>query len=182
MALLSASDFTGYSDSFATPAGFNDPIFAGSVDLILSTGITQQIFDSLSSALKCIHYMEANNLYSLSPNEDVTVLNLRSKLLILENAYINQKMMNSHVFTYHGAGVRAIHRSMADTVTLTNALSSVGFRCVGLPWSTDTNPKMETDRADKDRPRIQVVDYLYKSPNLPHTNLIDSTPIIISTV
>ena len=119
MALLSASDFTGYSDSFAAPAGFNDPIFAGSVDLILSTGITQQVFDSLSSALKCIHYMEANNLYSLGPNEDVTVLNLRSKLLILENTYINQKMMNSYVFTYHGAGVRAIHRSMADTVTLT---------------------------------------------------------------
>ena len=91
-------------------------------------------------------------------------------------------MGNSYVFTYHGAGVRAIHRSMADTVTLTNALSSVGFRCVGLPWSTDCNPKMETDRADKDRPRIQVVDYLYKSPNLPHTNLLDSTPIVISNV
>ena len=34
MALLSASDFTWYSDSFAAPAGFNDPIFAGSVDFI----------------------------------------------------------------------------------------------------------------------------------------------------
>ena len=182
MALLSASDFIGYSGSFAAPAGFNDPIFAGSVDLILSTGITQQVFDTLSSALKCIHYMEANNLYSPSPNEDVTVLNLRSKLFILENIYINQKMMNSYVFTYHGAGVRAIHRSMADTVTLTDALSSVGFRCVSLPWSTDANPKMETDRADKGRPRIQVVDYLYKHPTIPHTNLLDSTPIIISTV
>ena len=76
MALLSASDFTGYSDSFASPAGFDDPIFAGSVDLILSTGITQQVCYSLSSAPKCIHYMEANNLYSLSPNGDATVLNL----------------------------------------------------------------------------------------------------------
>ena len=182
MALLSASDFTGYSDSYGAPAGFNDPIFSGSVDLIFSTGITQQVFDSLSTGLKCIHYMEANNLYSLSPNEDVTILNLRSKLLILGNPYINQKMMNSYVFTYHGASARAIHRSMSDTVTLTDALSSVGFRCVGLPWSTDCNPKMETDRADKDRPRIQVVDYLYKSPNLPHTNLLDSSPIIISNV
>ena len=124
--------------------------------------------------------MEANNLYSLSPNEDVTILNLRSKLLILEKTYINQKMMSCYAFTYHGAGVRAIHRSMADTITLPNALSSVGFRCVGLPWSTDCNPKMETDRADKDRPRTQVVDDLYRSPNLPHTNLIASTPIIIS--
>ena len=74
--------------------------------------------------------MEANSLYGLLPNEDVTVLNLRYKLLILENTYTNQKMMNSYVFTYHGAGARAIHRSMADTITLTNALSSVGFTCV----------------------------------------------------
>ena len=27
MVLLSASDFIGYSDSFAAPAGFNDPNF-----------------------------------------------------------------------------------------------------------------------------------------------------------
>ena len=84
MALLNAGDFTGYSESFAAPAGFNGPIFTGSVGLILSTGITQQVLDSLYSALKCIHCMEANSLYSLSPNEDVTVLNLRFKLLILE--------------------------------------------------------------------------------------------------
>ena len=71
---------------------------------------------------------------------------------------------------------------MSDTVALTDALPSVGFRCVGLPWGTDCNPKMETDRADKDRPRIQVVGYLYKSPNLLHTNLLDSSPIIISNV
>ena len=182
MALLNASDFTGFSDSYAAPVGFNDLIFNGSVDIILSTGTTQQVFDSLSSAIKCTHYMEATKSYSLSPNEDVTILNLRSNLLILGNTYINQKKMNSYAFTYHGAGVRAIHRSVADAVTLTNALSPIGFRCVGLPWSTDCNPEMGTDRADKDRPRIQVVDYLYKSPNLPHTNLLDSTPIIISNV
>ena len=182
MALFSASDFTGYSDSYAVPAGFNDPIFSGSVDLILSTGITQQVFDTLSTALKCIHYMESNKLYSLSPNEDITIINLRSKLLILENTYINQKMMNSYVFTYHGAEVRAIHRSMADTVSLPEALASVGFRCIGLPWNTAVNAKIENDRADKDRPRIQVIDYVYKSPTLPHTNLLDSAPIVISGV
>ena len=182
MALLSASDFTGYSGSYAVPSGSSDVIFSGSVGLILSTGITQQVFDTLSTALTCIHYMGACNLYPLSPNEDVTILNLRSKLHILENTYINQKMMNSYVFTYHGASVRAIHRSLGDTVALTDALSSVGFRCVALPWSTSGNTKMETDRVDKDRPRIQVVDHLYKSPTLPHTNLVDSSPIVISGV
>ena len=98
MALLNASDLTGFSDNYAIPSGVSDPIFTGSVDIILSTGITQQMFDTLSTALKCIHYMEANSLYSLSPNEDVTIINLRSKLFILENTYINQKMMNSYVF------------------------------------------------------------------------------------
>ena len=91
-------------------------------------------------------------------------------------------MMNSYVFTYHGSGVRAIHRSMSDAVSLPEALASVGFRCIGLPWDVDSNPKMETDRTDKDRPRIQVVCYVYKTPTLPHTNLVDSSPIIVSGV
>ena len=182
MALYQAGAFTGFSDLYAVPAGSSDVIFTGSVDLILSTGITQQVFDTLSTALTCVHFMESNKLYSLSPNEDVTILNLRSKLLALENTYINQKMMNSYVFTYHGNQVQAIHRSMADFVrSLSEALASVGFRCIGLPWSMDSNPKMETGRADKDRPRIQVID-VYKSPTLPHTNLVDSSPIIVSGV
>ena len=71
---------------------------------------------------------------------------------------------------------------MAGMVSLSEALASVGFRCIGLPRSTDSNPKMETGRADKDRPRIQVVGYVHKSPTLPHTNLQDSSPIIISGV
>ena len=71
---------------------------------------------------------------------------------------------------------------MADFVSLTEALASVGFRCIGLPWGTASNAKMENHRADKDRPRIQVIDYVYKSPTLPHTNLVDSSPIVISGV
>ena len=102
--------------------------------------------------------------------------------MILENTYIDPKMMSSYVCTYHGNQVQAIHRSMADFVSLSEALASVRFRCIGLPWGTDPNPKMETDRADKDRPRIQVVDWVYKSPTLPHTNLQDSSPIVIAGV
>ena len=50
--------FTGFSDSYAVPAGVAEPLFSGSVDLILSTGITQQVFDTLSTALKRINFME----------------------------------------------------------------------------------------------------------------------------
>ena len=148
VALLSASGFTGYSDSYVIPANSSDVIFSGSVDLILSTGITQHVFVPLSTGLKCIHYMGSNKLYPLSPNEDITIINLMNKLPILENTYINQKNMNSYVFTYHGNQVQAIHRSMADMVSLPEALASVGFRCIGLPWSTAVNAKMENDRAD----------------------------------
>ena len=80
-------------------------------------------------------------------------------------------MMNSYVCTYHENQVQATHRSMADMVSLSEALASVGFRCIGLPWSTDANPKMETGRADEDRPRIQVVDYVHTSLTPSHINL-----------
>ena len=56
MALYQASDFTGFSDSYAVPAGGSDVIFIGSVDLILPTGITQQVFDTLSTALNCYSF------------------------------------------------------------------------------------------------------------------------------
>ena len=102
--------------------------------------------------------------------------------MVAESTYINQEMMNSYVLTYQGNQVQAIHRSMADFVSLSDALASVGFRCIGLPWITDSNPKMKTDRADKDRPRTQVVDWVYKNPTLPHINLQDSSPIIKSGV
>ena len=76
--------------------------------------------------------------------------------------------MNSCVFIYHGSQVQAIHRSMADMVSLSEALASVGFRCIGLPWSTDVNPKLESDRADEDRPRIQVVDCVLIACSTPY--------------
>ena len=69
VALYSASDFTGFSDSYAVPAGGSDVIFTGSVNINRSTGITQQVFDTLAAALKCIHLMESNKSYSLSPNK-----------------------------------------------------------------------------------------------------------------
>ena len=45
MAPLNSSDFNGYNDSYAVPAGGSE-IFSGSVDIILSTGITQQVIDT----------------------------------------------------------------------------------------------------------------------------------------
>ena len=87
LALYSASDFTGFSDSYAVPAGGGDVISTGSVDLILPIGIIQQVFGTLSTALKCIHFMGQQKLYSLPPNEDVTTINLKSKLDFIKYLY-----------------------------------------------------------------------------------------------
>ncbi len=182
MAILNLFDFDNYSSTYAVPAYVTTALYNGSVDMILSTGVTVQVFENLSTMLKCIHYMDSNNLYSMSPNEDITILNLRSKLLILENTYLNQKMMNSYVFTYHGAKVVGIHRSMSSIVSLEEALQSTGFRVVGGPWAINSNANMETNRADSDRPRIVVCDYKYKHPTLPHTPLEDFEPIVIRGV
>ena len=62
MALYSASDFTGFSASHAVPSDVSDVLFTGSVDIILSTGLTQQVFDTRSTAIKCINFMETNKL------------------------------------------------------------------------------------------------------------------------
>ena len=73
MALYQASEFSGFSATYAVPSGIADSLFTGSVDIILSTGLTQHVFDALSIAMKCIHFMETNKLHSLSPNEHITI-------------------------------------------------------------------------------------------------------------
>ena len=84
MALYQASDFSGFSDSYAASSDVDQPLFSGSVDLILTTGITQQVFATLSTAPTCTHFVEQQQLYSLSPSEGVTISSLRPKLLMLE--------------------------------------------------------------------------------------------------
>ena len=63
-ALYSASDFTGFSDSYVVPAGSSDVIFTGSVDLILSAGITQQAFDTHCSKMYLFYRTKA--LFSIT--------------------------------------------------------------------------------------------------------------------
>ena len=57
MALFQASDFTGFSASNAVPSNVSDVLFTGSLDIVLPTGLIQQVFDTLSTAIKCIHFM-----------------------------------------------------------------------------------------------------------------------------
>ena len=55
MALYQASDVIGFSASYAVPSDVSDVLFTGSVGIILSTGLTQPVFDTLSTATYQMH-------------------------------------------------------------------------------------------------------------------------------
>ena len=80
MALYQASDFSGFSDSYAVPSSVDQPLFSGGVDLILPTGITQQVFDTLSTALYQNVYISWNNTNCLVYHQMKMLLLLISDL------------------------------------------------------------------------------------------------------
>ena len=66
MALLQSSGFEFYVAAWSVPVQDGIQVFTGSVDLVLSTGVTQLVFDGVSTALKCIHCMETKQFYYMS--------------------------------------------------------------------------------------------------------------------
>ena len=50
MALLQSWDFDIYAAAWAVPVQDGIQVFTGSVDILLSTGITQLVFDRASTA------------------------------------------------------------------------------------------------------------------------------------
>ena len=93
-------------------------------------------------------------------DDDITIINCQTKLLIFENTCINQTCITSYDFSYHGTTIRAIHRNFSILFNLTDALISVGFK-VSSPASWNTNGDLETNLSDSDRPRVKVCDWFY---------------------
>ena len=100
MVIFTSSDFTGYTTD--TPVGASSLIDTGSITLIKSDATTETVFDSLTTALKCLNFMTSKNMYYLLAGDDITIINCETKLLILENTFTNQKMINYYAFSYHG--------------------------------------------------------------------------------
>ena len=102
MALFDSTDFSTYTVDVPSSEVGNALIDNGNISLIKSDGSTQIVFNSLETALKCLNFMNARNQYYIIAGDDITIVNCQTKLLILENTFINQKMLNSYVFSYHG--------------------------------------------------------------------------------
>ena len=137
------------------------PVSTSSVNLIMSDGSTNTIFDSVATGLKLLEFMNSRNQYYLQASDDVMIINVDGiKLLIVETTFMNQKLMNSFTFTYNRGRVRCIHRTLATIMSLTDALSSVGYQNNSTVAFLN-NYDLQDGLVDGSRPRIQVFDYNY---------------------
>ena len=173
MTIFTSSDFTGYTPS--QPTGAASLTDTGSITLIKSDATTETVFDSLTTALKCLNFMNSKNMYYLMAGDDITIVNCQTKLLILENSFTNQKMINTYVFSYHGKKIKGIHRNLSNMVNLTDALISVGFKTNNTVFQN--NNDLETNRPDAERPRVKVLDWFYFDLASP-SQLEDTTQIV----
>ena len=134
------------------------------VNLVLSDGSTNTIFDSVYTGLNTLEFMMARNQYYLMASDDVMLINVDGvKLLILATSFMNQKLMNSFSFHYIRGKVSCIHRNLATIMNLTDALISVGYKKSSVVAFAN-NYDLQDNLTDVNRPRIQVFDINY-SPN-----------------
>ena len=173
MSIFDNTDFAG--STIDVPVGETIIVDNGNINIIKSDGVNQIVFNSLSTALKCLSFMNSRGQYYMAAGDDITILNLQTKLLIVENTFINQKLMNSYVVTYHGNTVKAIHRNLANLYNLKDALISVGFKIESTNFNT--NADLQTNLADEYRCRIQIVDWYY-FVSTSSTKLTDATQIV----
>ena len=132
----------------------------GSINIVLSTGVNQPVFHSLSTAFKCSYLMTSRHQYLIMAGDDVTIINCQTQILIFENACIKQTCIRSYDVSYHGKTVKAIQKNLNTLLNLTDARITVGFK-VSSSVSWNTSGGLETNFADSDRPRVKLVDWFY---------------------
>ena len=93
--LFTSSDLATEVDVPVGETGESPPNAAHSVQLTLQDGTVINVFDSLTTALKCISTMRAKGQWFLQASEDVVVVSVGTKLLVLEATLVNQKMLQS---------------------------------------------------------------------------------------
>jgi len=150
------------------------------VNLVMSDGTTNTIFDNVYTGLNTLEFMMARNQYYLMASDDVMLINVDGvKLLILETTFMNQKLMNSFSFHYIRGKVRCIHRNLATIMNLTDALISVGYKkSVSVAFAN--NYDLQDSIPDVNRPRIQIFDINY-APNPTSStagSLLEDSPAI----
>jgi hypothetical protein len=121
-------------------------------------------------------FMRQQSQWQVAANDDITVVSIgATKLLLMENTLINQKLLTSFLPIYLGDQVRFVHRSMSTVLSLTDALKTVGF-CMLSNTPLANNLDMRTNDTN-----IQLLDWHYESSPADSTSgslLSDGSPIV----
>ena len=150
------------------------------INLFMSDGTTNSIFDSVYTGLNTLEFMMSRNQYYLMASDDVMLVNVDGvKLLILETTFMNQKLMNSFSFHYIRGKVRCIHRNLATIMDLTDALISVGYK-KSTSVAFVNNFDLQETLVDGNRPRIQIfyLNYVANPSSSTAGSLLEDSPPI----
>lgn len=71
--------------------------------------------------------MNSRSQYYMMAGDDMTIVNLQTQWLIVGNTSVNQTLLNTYVFSYHGTDVSGAHRHMSIMLNSAGALMSNGF-------------------------------------------------------
>ena len=133
------------------------PNAAHSVQLTLQDNSVINVFDALQTALKCLSAMRAKGQWFLQASEDIVVVSVGTKLLLLESALVNQKLLQAFAPMYQLGAVRFQHRNVSQLANLTTALQQSGYcHKAALPFANNYDLKNAPNP-----PSIQVVDWFY---------------------
>jgi hypothetical protein len=146
-----------------------------SVVLTLSDGTSPIIFDSKWTALRCLKLMVERGQWLLQASDDVMIVSVsHTKLLVAEATLINQKLFSSFLPVYLSGETRFCHRNMSQTLTLADALQSVGFCLQGQGIQDNIDLTQMTGN-----PHMIIVDWNYRSsPARPNGSQLDDAQSI----
>ena len=177
--LFTSSDFSTAVDTPSGQTG-SPPNAAHSVQLTLQDGTVINVFDNLETALKCISTMRSKAQWFLQASEDVVVVSVGTKLLVMEATLTNQKMLQSFAPLYQMGQVTFQHRNVSQLANLTTALQQSGY-CMkaALPFANNYDLKSAPNP-----PSIQAIDWFYTAFPVDSTQgtlLQDATPITFTS-
>ena len=175
MALLSASSFSTQvaplyvnGSPVALPTHATDP-----VTLPMSNGSSQTVFDSLTTALKCLEYMKESNVWRVMASNNVMVISVcHHKLLILENTLQNARLVQQFgAPLYIGGLVLFAARTSYDLHSQESALGTIGS------LMTSSLP----DNASLASAHIQVVGWNYQANSTAGQGSLMSDAVLSTT-
>jgi hypothetical protein len=142
------------------------------VALTLSDGSSVVVFDSKTTALKCLEFMRTAGQWAVLPKSNVLVVAVSfHKLLVCEMTVELQKLFQAFFPVYNGGVVQFAHRSLYTMMSLSSALATVGSL---VPGTLTDNASLAAAKLP-----MLIVDWNFQAnaPAGSGSKLVDPSPL-----